>query len=136
MKLLNNLTSKADTLGYIAGVLAGTPGGVNDLISSIQQIAGGVLHAPDAGQIQTYLQSPYFQRALMGYLAGLGLDVLNVPLIGKYGKTLQKGATSYGVASVALYLFYSMTHSEMKGVNIENEKSMYNRVVTSAPTYY
>jgi len=124
---LNGITSKlvsnADKLGYLAAALGSDSTGwnrLNAIISSAQQAAAGVIHAPAfQHEIQNFAQYEG-KEALYAWIAGLGLEILDVPIASKFSGALQKGAVSYGLASLAIRLFYSMTHSEIKGTNIES----------------
>jgi hypothetical protein len=117
--ITSNLTSKADYVGALYGALV-TRDGLTKIVSSLQQVAAGVIHAPSSTIVQDLMGSPEVRNAIYAYIAGELIDDFKLPFIGKYGNTIKKAATGYGVGFAANQLFYSMTHSEIKGVNIEN----------------
>jgi len=133
--LPNTVKSNADKLGYLAALLGSDSTGwnrLNAVISSVQQLAAGVIHLPDfQHEIQNFMNYEG-KQALMLWIAGLGLDLINLPIVGKVGKPLQEGAQAYAIASAAVRLLYGATHSEIKGTNIEQGQSKF---LAQAPTY-
>lgn len=133
------LTKNADKIGALASLFVGAPGfnTIDAVVSSLQQISAGVIHAPDMLQLQNWLQYEG-KDAILAYLAGILIDDLNVPFIGKYGKVIQKGAFGYGAGTLGIRVLYGMTHSPLKGQNIENSPSVRENFNAApiAPTYY
>jgi hypothetical protein len=115
----SNLTSKADVIGAMYGGLV-QRNGLTSIISSLQQMAAGVIHAPDPIIVQNLLGSPEIKNAIYAYVGGEVIKALNLPYIGKYGDAIQKAAAGFGLAFSGVQLLHYMTHSEIKGVNIEN----------------
>lgn len=130
---LGSITGNADKLGYLAGLIAGSANGINDIISSLQQLTAGVIHAPDFTSLQTFFSEPYFQNALWAYIGGVALEMVPIGKVKTFAKPLQKGAQAYGVAAFANKLLYSMTHSEIKGENVLNSGS--SKFLEQAPVY-
>lgn len=117
--LSSKIANKADLLGVLAGLWTGTGAGFTDWISSAQQLMAGVIHAPNFMVLQAHIQSPQIMNSIALYVGGLLAEEFNVPIVGKYGKALQKGAVAYAATSIAGTLLYSATHSPIKGTNIE-----------------
>jgi len=110
--------ANADKIGALAGALSSN--GINTIISSLQQLSAGIIHPPSINDIQTILGYQEIQTAIMAYVAGIGVEAIAPSGFRKFGGALQKGATAFGLAYFAQKLFYAMTHSEIKGVNIED----------------
>lgn len=124
---LGNITgtalSNADKIGYIAGALASD--GIGTILSSIQQAAAGVIHPPTTTDLQTIFNYSEVRTAIMAYAAGVGVNALAPSNFKKFGAALEKGAAAYGIAFFLQKLLYAMTHSEIKGVNVENGQSSF-----------
>jgi hypothetical protein len=114
MDILNGIGGKiadnADKLGMVAGLMAGTTGGFNDILSIIDEVTQGHIHLPNLGQIGT-VYKPFLVQSLIAYIAGEVVQELNLPLIGKFGGALKKAAIGYGSTSFALHVAYYSTHA-------------------------
>lgn len=110
--IMSKITKNADTIGGLTGFLTGSTHGFEDVKSSFENLLRGQVHMPDiVNAIQSYLDQPYFKNALYLYLVGFVAKEFNLPVIGKYGKTIEKIATSYGAGALANILLWSSTHS-------------------------
>lgn len=134
--LTTSLKNNADNIGYLAGVV--TNNNITLLVSSIQQLMAGVIHAPNMTAIQDWAMNDG-KNALLLYIAGVGLEGFNLPVVGSLGTPLQKAAVAYATATGAIRLFYAATHSEIKGINIETTAPSIRQNFANAPlaqSYY
>ena len=110
--LTSKLVSNADKLGLAAGLLVGSNEGVEGFVESIRNAASGHVHLPDWVFVKIWAQDrPQLTQAIMAYIAGYLIDEINPPVIGKYGKAIQKGSIGYAAGSFLNAMLWSSTHS-------------------------
>lgn len=111
--IVGKLAKNADLAGGLLGFLTGSTHGIGDVESSITNIMAGQVHIPDVKtMLDSYLGQPYFKNALYLYLFGWVAKELKLPVVGKYGKAIEKFATAYGAGSFMNMLLWSSTHSD------------------------
>ena len=110
---LSKTMSNADKLGTLAGFLVGTPNGVGDLLSSIQNVMQGQIHVPDVqAGMSALMGEGNVQKGVLGAIAGYVIDELGLPYIGKFGKAIQKFSIGYAVGAVGIKMLWMSTHAD------------------------
>ena len=120
--LPSKIARHADKFGYLYAAVGTDKFGFNRMdaiISSVQQLMVGVIHMPDLQVLINNFAKIEGMEALWIWLAGMGVEMINPPIIGKFGPAIQKGAVAYAIGAFAVRAFYGATHSELKGINIE-----------------
>ena len=109
-QIINKLADNAELLGVGAGVFAGSTSGITDIMSIIDEIMLGHIHAPNWNQMITVFK-PFLTQAAYTYIAGLVLEELDLAGTKKIGTTLKKAAMAYGTTSFGIHLAYYSTHA-------------------------
>ena len=128
--LLGGIRKNADKLGTLAGFLTGSPGGLVDVQSSLENLFSGNVHIPNMQSLASWAREPHFKSALMLYIGGEIIDVLNIPKIGPWGKAMKAGAIGYATGSFFNKLLWSATHADQgsdptkPGVNLQTQLIM------------
>jgi len=118
--IIGKIKDNADKLGAVAFLMSTEDGNkqLDNLLSSIQQLSAGVLHAPDVTlELQLFAQREG-KSAILAYIAGEFLKEINIPKIGNIGKPLQNAAIGYAMTGLVVRMLYGATHSELVGTNI------------------
>ena len=122
---VNNITGgikkHADKLGILAGLFYD---GVNPVTNSLMKAARGNIHMPDLDKSVTDVMGS-IQIPIGLWLASWLAGDINIPVVGKVGKSLEKAAQGFLVGKIALALLYNSTHSDGNPVD---EATMYENV--------
>ena len=113
--ITSKLTSSIPKLASIGGFVLSSPtwtgNGLNELMSSLENLLSGQVHIPDFTAITDYAKSPEAKQLLFAYVGGMIAGELNIAGTGKYGKVLTKGAENYAMAAIAKRILYLSTHA-------------------------
>lgn len=128
--LATGVKNNAESIGIGLAMLDPNAGGINSIVSSIQNAIAGQIHLPDPIHLQWWAQQ-LAPKAIMAYIGGSLLNGVNLPVVGSIGGPLKKGATGYLTATFLMQLAYALTHSENKGLNIEDRYGSHEAGSTS-----
>lgn len=121
---LSKIESNADKIAAIAGFLFYDQNGVLNVLDSINNALAGNIHLPDLkAAFESFQRTGKLGTVLTTFIAGYAIDELDLPMIGRFGKPLQKAAIGYGLGSAALLLLTSSTHSPAIGASLGNSGS-------------
>lgn len=112
--IVQKLANNADKLGALAGFFVGTPNGINDTISALTNAAKGNIHVPDIqGTVTALMNEGNVTKGITLAIAGYVIDAVDPPLVGKWGKALEKGGIGYALGSAAIKLLWMSTHADL-----------------------
>ena len=115
--ITSKLTSKADMIGFIAGLGLGAGTGFDTLTQVFNNAMSGNIHFPDIqGLIQSIATNPATKSGITGIIVGEVISGLNLFGTGKYGKALSKASTGYVKGGAVLQTLWYATNSN-KGSN-------------------
>jgi len=110
-KILSPIEKNSGLIGSGLGVWNEVSSGA--LQSSISNLLGGYVHAPDLNEIfqQLKTDSAYTNSVLAIIIGSLAKDS-GIGILSRIGNITEKAATSYLMARAALLVLHSATHSE------------------------
>lgn len=117
--MISKLEQNAETLGAIAGFLAGHPNGMNDIESIVNNALGGNFHAPNIQEMTGLINQGYVRTGALAAVGGYIIKEIDLDSkLTRLGEAIMKLGIGYAIGSVGFAAAYSSTHSINMGYGV------------------